>query len=200
MESYFHRFQKYEHAGINLHPVDPNNPRLGGKVVANIKQFDVRTFSFGTKSYFGVYGEDFMTFGQFAADAHYPIDHEETLLKIMEDENEVVIDKHTFRFENNRVTYSRKVNGEVVDTEIEHAIEQSELTPNVDESWSESFFYGVGNKNMWMHLLFDIICLFKTYFDNKYKMSNYTYRLRAPKGLDDTLIKELKLIMGLKES
>lgn len=30
-------------------------------------------------------------------------------------------------------------------------------------------------------------------------MSNYTYRLRSPKGLDTTLLKELKFL-GIKES
>jgi len=41
-----------------------------------------------------------------------------------------VIDKHTFKFENNQVTYKRQVNGQHLDTEVEHAIEESVLTPH----------------------------------------------------------------------
>jgi hypothetical protein len=94
----------------------------------------------------GVYGEDFITFGQFATDASH--ENDETLLKLFEEKDEQILDKHTFKFENNQVTYKREVNAEHHDTEIEHAIEESILAPTVDQSWSESLFYGVGNKNM----------------------------------------------------
>ena len=50
---------------MTFYPVNPDEPRLGGKVAANVKGFDVRTFSPYTKTYYGVYGEDFVTYGQF---------------------------------------------------------------------------------------------------------------------------------------
>ena len=84
---------------------------------------------FGSKNYYGVYGEDFLTFGEFSKDAKYPIDHEETLLKIFDDENEVVVDKHTFKFDGNKVVYGRQVNEEIKDCEVEHSIEPTQLTP-----------------------------------------------------------------------
>ena len=59
-----------------------------------------------------------------------------------------VVDKITFKFADNKVTYSREVNGEVLDGTIEHAIEESTLDPHVEQTWSESMFSGVGNKNM----------------------------------------------------
>ena len=40
------------------------------------------------------------------------------------------------------------VNAETNDIDVEHAIEQSELTPSVAQTWSETLFYGVGNKDM----------------------------------------------------
>ena len=46
--------------------------------------------------------------------------NEATLLKIFEDGSEEVIDRHFFKFENQKVTYSRSVNGNHKDTDIEH--------------------------------------------------------------------------------
>ena len=85
MESKLGRFWRYESATINLIPVDAENPRLGGKVSATQLVFDVRTMTPSRKTYFGVYGEDFLTFGEYKKDAKYPIDDEETLLKIFEE-------------------------------------------------------------------------------------------------------------------
>jgi len=62
-ESAFGRFWRYEINSITLVPVNPQEPRLGGKVTAKVRGFDFRTFTPYTKSYFGVYGEDFLTFG-----------------------------------------------------------------------------------------------------------------------------------------
>ena len=59
------------------------------------------------------------------------------------------MDKHTFKFdENQRVTYSREVNPESKDPEIDHQIEETQLNPVIRDSWSEALFYGVGNKQM----------------------------------------------------
>ena len=119
-ESAFGRFWRYEINSITLVPVNPQEPRLGGKVTAKVRGFDFRTFTPYTKSYFGVYGEDFLTFGQYAEGN--PLENEDRLLKIFDNENQSVVDKHCFKFSNNRVHYSRSVNGETQDEEIEHSI------------------------------------------------------------------------------
>jgi hypothetical protein len=59
-----------------------------------------------------------------------------------------VPDRTTFRFEDNGLHYKRSVNGEVLDAEIEHQVAESKLLPHIDQTWSETFFYGVGNKNV----------------------------------------------------
>jgi len=46
------------------------------------------------------------------------------------------------------VYYSRNVNAQLHDSEIEHLIAESELTETVDQTWSETLFYGIGNKHM----------------------------------------------------
>ena len=142
MESYAGRFWRFENTSLNLEPVDPSQPRLGGRVTASVKGFDVTTFAPFTKTYHGVYGEDFITYGEWAEGSP---DNEEQLLQIFED-SAAVVDKHHFKFANNRVYYSRHVNGEVKDKELEHAIEESELTQAVAQTWAESLFYGAGNK------------------------------------------------------
>ena len=130
-------------------PVDVEQPRLGGKVQATVYSFDVRTFTFGTKNYFGVYGEDFLTFAEYAKNAKYAFDDEATLLKIFDDNLDgTVVDRHTFKFSHNALTYSRQVDESVTDAEIEHPIEATELQPQIAQTWSETLFYGLGNKNM----------------------------------------------------
>ena len=119
------RFWRYENATVDLIPVDAENPRLGGKVSVSAWVFDARTLTPSKKNYFGVYGEDFITFGEYKKDAKYPIDDEETLLKIFDEEDQSVIDKHSFKFENDQITYSREVNGEELDAEIEHSIAET---------------------------------------------------------------------------
>ena len=147
MESTFQRFWRYEQMNMQLHPIDNSQPRLGGKVHASSYVFDVRRFTFSKKEYFGVYGEDFINFGEFSSGN--VLDNEEALLKVCDgDLVDEVLDRHSFRFENDRLYYGREVNAETNDTEVEHAIEQSELTPSVAQSWSETLFYGIGNKDM----------------------------------------------------
>jgi hypothetical protein len=46
------------------------------------------------------------------------------------------------------VTYSRQVNAEHKDTDVEHAIEPTTLGQNITQTWSEALFYGAGNAKM----------------------------------------------------
>ena len=62
-ESQFGRFWRFEDTTVTFFPLSADEPRLGGKVQASVKGFDVRTFTPYTKTYFGVYGEDFVTYG-----------------------------------------------------------------------------------------------------------------------------------------
>lgn len=67
----------------------------------------------------------------------------------MDEESDAMIDQHMFKFtEQGKVTYERKVNGNELDGEIEHSIEESELESSLGQSWTESLFYGIGNKAM----------------------------------------------------
>ena len=79
---------------------------------------DFRTLTPSVTTYFGVYGEDFLTYAQFEKDAN--VDDEATLLKIFEEGSDAVLDKHTFKFDENKVTYSRDVNPTAKDPEIDH--------------------------------------------------------------------------------
>ena len=106
MESALGRFWKVEDTTVTFYPVNADEPRLGGKVAASVKGFDVSTFSPYTKTYYGVYGEDFVTYGQFKGNQN-PIDNDELLLKIFEDKDSSVVDKHSFKFNDNKITYSR---------------------------------------------------------------------------------------------
>lgn len=146
METMFGRFWRYQDTSINLEPLDENQPRLGGRVTANMRTFDVRTFTLGSKQLHGVYGEDFLAFGQFAEGQD--AEDEATLLQIFEEGSDAVVDRHYFKFEDGRVSYSRTVDGSSLDADIEHAIEQTPLQNEVGDSWSETFFYGVGNSKM----------------------------------------------------
>ena len=147
MESQFGRFWKYQDTRITLFPVDEQKPRLGGRVQATEYAMDFRTLTPSSTTFFGVYGEDFLTYAEFSKD--YNPDDEATLLKIFEADNDAILDKHSFKFdENQKVSYSREINGEAKDLEINHAIEETNLNETVRETWTETFFYGVGNKSM----------------------------------------------------
>ena len=82
MESLFKRFWKCENTTINLLPLDPENPREGGRVAATVVGLDVRTFTPYKKTYNGVYGEDFVTFGEVAGVE--TADEDDKLLKLMD--------------------------------------------------------------------------------------------------------------------
>jgi hypothetical protein len=50
------------------------------------------------------------------------------------------------KFENNEILFSKEVNPEKSDVEVNHhAIEETILDKVIDESWTEKLFYGVGN-------------------------------------------------------
>ena len=143
MESHLGRYWMYADTRINLIPLDDNEPRLGGRVQATQTSFDVQTFTLSNKHYHGVYGEDFLAYGEFSEDVDPAQDA--TLLKLFEEGADEVVDRHHFKFEDQQVTYSRTLNGEVKDTEVEHEIEPTALTTSITNSWSESLFYGIGN-------------------------------------------------------
>lgn len=110
--------------------------------------FDFRTFTPAMNTQYGVYNDEFVTFGTFTSEAGNPLEDEETLLRIMEDSDSQVADKTTFRFENNELHFEREVNEELTDAEVNHAIESTQLDTVQRESWTETLFYGVGNKAM----------------------------------------------------
>lgn len=89
---------------------------------------DWNTFTPQYKTLYGIYGDDFITYGDFGKEVGNPLHDEETLIKIA-DENDTttVADKTTFTFKDNRLSYKREVNGEVKDVEIEHPINESQL-------------------------------------------------------------------------
>ena len=108
---------------------------------------DFRTLTPGMTTYHGVYGEDFITFAEFGKDVDPGV--EEDLLKIFDEGSDAVLDKHTFKFDENlNITYSRDVNAAGKDTETHQPIEETQLNSTVRDSWSETFFYGIGNKSM----------------------------------------------------
>ena len=90
------RFWKYSDTRIHLTPVDENEPRLGGRVQATETCFDISTFTLYNKNYHGVYGEDFLAYGEFHSDVDP--ENEATLLKIFDDNCQEVIDRHFFKF------------------------------------------------------------------------------------------------------
>jgi hypothetical protein len=148
MESIVGRFWRYESASITLMPVDESEPRLGGKVQVKSFGMDFRTLTPFVQTQYGVYSDDFISFGTFDKSVGNPLEDEEILLKIVEEptgEDSIVLDKTTFNFEGNQLVYKKEVNDEKVDVEVNHSIAESPLDPIIDDSWTETFFYGVGN-------------------------------------------------------
>ena len=74
MESHWGRFWIYENAQITLFPVDETQPQLGGKVKVKAFVMDFRTFTPQIKTLYGVYSDDFITFGEFAKSAGNPLE------------------------------------------------------------------------------------------------------------------------------
>ena len=51
-------------------------------------------------------------------------------MKIVDENDKTTVpDRTIFKFENNKLTYKREVNGEVFDSEIEHSVSDGELEP-----------------------------------------------------------------------
>lgn len=149
MESKVGRFWRYENAYVTLFPVDEEQPRLGGKVKVKAFIMDWRTLTPQFKTFYGVYSDDFITFGEFKKEAGDPFHDEELLLKVVDENDKTTVpDRFTFKFENNALIYKREVNAEVKDPEIEHAVSEAQLLPVIDQTWSEVFFYGLGNKRI----------------------------------------------------
>lgn len=98
---------------------------------------------------YGVYSDNFVTYGTFEKGDVSPMDSDELLLKVMDEEingETGIIDKTSFKFEGNSIYFTKEVNEEKDDVELNHAIEESKLDVLIDESWTEALFYGVGNK------------------------------------------------------
>lgn len=94
---------------------------------------DWRTLTPSLKTLYGVYSDDFITFGEFSKDAGNPLDNEDLLIKICdENDSTTVPERTTFRFQDSGLFFKREVNGEVLDTEIQHAIPESKLHPMID--------------------------------------------------------------------
>ena len=83
-ESLLKRFWRYENASITLMPVDENEPRLGGKVQAKSFVIDFRALTLSMNTQYGVYSDNFVTFGTFNKSEDSPLDNEELLLKVMD--------------------------------------------------------------------------------------------------------------------
>lgn len=108
---------------------------------------DFRTLTAGFQTQYGIYSDNFVTYGTFDKGVN-PLDNEELLLQIVEDESQAVADKTTFKFDSNALHFERRVNEDKTDPELNHAIENTKLDIVHDDSWTELLFYGVGNKQI----------------------------------------------------
>ena len=150
-ESLLKRFWRYENASINLIPVDENEPRLGGKVQAKSLVVDFRALTVSMNTQYGVYSDNFVTFATFDKAAGNPLDDEELLLKVMDADitgDAGLLDKTSFKFEGNSLYFSKEVNEERDDVDLNHPVDETKLDVVLDESWTEALFYGIGNKAM----------------------------------------------------
>ena len=143
------KFWRIESNRFTLHPINEEDPRLGGKVSVRSLVFDARTFTFKMKALYGIYGDDFIQFGEFAGNSS-PLNDEERLLKLTEsiEDSDDIMYKSTFTFENDNLRYSHEINENLVDTDLHFRVPENELLFSPKTSWSERFFYGVGNQAM----------------------------------------------------
>ena len=149
MESKWGRYWRYENAQITLIPLDESQPQLGGKVKVRALIIDWTTFTPQLKTLYGIYSDDFITFGEFAKEHGDPLNNEELLIKVCDENDRTTVpERTTFRFEYNNLHFKHEVNGEVLDTEIHHEVPETKLSPLIAQSWSESVFYGVGNRRI----------------------------------------------------
>ena len=143
-ETLLGRYWLYQNATISLLPLDESNPRQGGKVHVKGYGFDFRTFTPVSIDQYGIYSDDFVTFGTFKEGN--PLDNEQVLMQIVDERaSSQVVDKTTFRFHNNTLSFQRDVNADLTDPEVNHAVDPTDLSLAYDNSWSETLFYGVGN-------------------------------------------------------
>ena len=143
------RFWKLETNKFTLHPINEDDPRQGGKVTVRALTLDVRTLIPQMKTLYGIYGDDFIQYGEFAENLD-PLNDEELLLKITEsiEGSDEIIKKTTFRFANDNLSYEHLVNENLLDKDLHFQINETPLMWSSKTSWSEKLFYGIGNKNM----------------------------------------------------
>lgn len=80
------------------------------------------------KTLYGIYGDDFITYGEYSKDLGDVLSDEEALIKIADETDTTsVLDKTTFSFRDNRLSYKREVNGDLKDLEVDHPIAESQL-------------------------------------------------------------------------
>jgi hypothetical protein len=89
LETVFGRYWMYQNATINLIPIDETKPREGGKVHVKGYGFDFRTFTPQIINQYGIYNDEFVTFGTFIKSTGNPLDNEEVLLKIVDEQNAI---------------------------------------------------------------------------------------------------------------
>mmetsp|Transcript_23724 Transcript_23724/g.21087 ORF Transcript_23724/g.21087 Transcript_23724/m.21087 type:complete len:193 (+) Transcript_23724:32-610(+) len=149
MTTFMRRFWKIESNKLTLHPLNEEDPRQGGKVEVKTLLFNIRTLTFSIKTQYGIYGDDFIQFGEFSGEAS-PLEDEERLLKITESiqDSDDIMYKSTLKFENDNLTFAYETNDTLADPDFHIPVEKNELLFTPKTSWSEKFFYGVGNTNM----------------------------------------------------
>jgi len=62
--------------------------------------------------------------------------------------SKVIVDKTTFKFDNNAIFFQKEVNSKIADTEVEHEIEETKLEIVHKPTWTEALFYGCGNNTV----------------------------------------------------
>ena len=100
---------------------------------------------------YGIYTDNMVTFGTFDKAHGNPLEDDDVLIKITTDidgEGTGIHDRTTFKFEGNEILFSKEINESLSDPDINHAIEETKLDLVIDDSWTETFFYGIGNQKM----------------------------------------------------
>jgi hypothetical protein len=104
---------------------------------------DFRTLTPVKKTLHGVYSDDFITFAELKDAAQ--IDDESLTRLVTEPAGGNVLEKTTFRFNNNRLTVEKDVSSERDQEIFCDSIPESQLTGEIEQTWSETLFYGIGN-------------------------------------------------------
>ena len=90
MTSWAGRLWKIENTKFTLHPLDENDPAGGGKMEGSCFTFNARTFTFHTKTLYGIYGEDFVQYGTFVTEGD-PLNDEEYLLEVTKEDSPHIV-------------------------------------------------------------------------------------------------------------